>query len=104
VLYPSAVYWKLGHFSAIVAEQEDRFLVEDTTFADQIWMTRAALDEEASGYFLVPAGPLPQGWQSVTREEGEKIWGRMTPNTRDPNRTTPDDDKWPCPPNGTHGM
>jgi YD repeat-containing protein len=96
VLYPSMVYWKLGHFSALVRELNGRYLVEDTTFADQVSMTRETLDTEAMGYFLVPAGDLPQGWSSVRLEEAKNIWGRMTPTTRDGRAVKDNDRKFPC--------
>jgi hypothetical protein len=40
-------------------------------------MSPRTLDEEASGYFLVPEGPLPQGWAPVDDAEGERIWYPM---------------------------
>lgn len=53
---PSVINWKLNHYAAIVAEQDGRYIVKDPTFADaDRVVTRAAIDAEASGYFLVPA-------------------------------------------------
>ena len=48
----------------------------DTTFGEDVRVSSATLDEEGSGYFLVPKGPLPEGWRSVSAQEGAGIWGR----------------------------
>jgi ABC-type bacteriocin/lantibiotic exporter with double-glycine peptidase domain len=60
IVFPAVVHWGLGHYAAIVDKIDDRYLVEDSTFGDNVQMTSATLDEEASGYFLIPAGPLPR--------------------------------------------
>lgn len=104
VLTPSMVYWKLGHFSALVSELNDRYLAEDTTFAEQIWLTRETLDAEAAGYFLVPAGQLPAGWTGVSLDEAKTIWGRMTPTSRDPKKIKNNDKKFPCDNEDAGGM
>jgi RHS repeat-associated protein len=76
VLVPALVHWKAGHFAALTKESADRLLIQDPTFGDDLWISRAALDSEASGYFLVPAGELPQGWQGVARAEAGGVWGK----------------------------
>lgn len=54
---PSIVNWKLHHYAAIVGEKDGRFVLKDPTFdSGQRVVTRAALDAEGSGYYLVPAG------------------------------------------------
>jgi RHS repeat-associated protein len=54
---PSLVHWKVDHFAAIVGESNGRFHVKDPTFGTDLWITQAAIDAEASGYFMVPAEP-----------------------------------------------
>jgi len=79
VLTPTVVHWKVGHFSCLEEGPNQHFRVEDPTygaFGESLTMARSTLDAEASGYFLVPAGPLPSGWRAVSLTEGEKIWGR----------------------------
>ncbi len=88
---PSVVHWKLGHYAAMVRRDGDRFLLEDPTFGNTVWATRAALEAEASGYFLLPPGPLPVGWRSVGVEEGQTIWGRGFTSNSDNKNTAPDD-------------
>jgi len=78
VLVPSIVHWNLSHFGAIVGKIRGRYLIKDPTFGpiDTMSVSAQALDAESDGYALVPAGPLPAGWQAVTEEEAQSVWGR----------------------------
>jgi RHS repeat-associated protein len=76
VILPAVAHWKVGHYAAIVDRRKGRYVIEDTTFGEDIRMSPMTLDEEASGYFLVPSGPLPSGWRHVSEPEGSRIWGR----------------------------
>ena len=76
---PAMVHWKACHFSALTKLVDGRYRVEDSTFP-QGWVSAKVLDDEASGYFLIPAGPLPAGWTAVTPAEGETIFGKSSPN------------------------
>jgi RHS repeat-associated protein len=76
LLTPAVVNWKVGHYAAILDVADDLYHVGDETFGEDIQIPASTLDEEASGYFLVPAGKLPQGWRSVADAEGNKVWGR----------------------------
>ena len=76
VVFPAVAHWKLGHYAALVDEIDGRYLVEDSTFGDNIHMSATTLDEEASGYFLIPPGPLPAGWRVVGEAEANAVWGR----------------------------
>jgi len=79
VITPAIAHWQVGHFSCLEEGKDKRFRVEDPTygaFGDTITMAPSTLDEESSGYFLVPPGPLPKGWRNVSLAEGQKIWGR----------------------------
>ena len=94
---PAMVHWKLGHFSALTGFEKGRYKVDDSTLG-QGWISAGVLDEEASGYFLVPEGRLPAGWSPVTEEEGQTIWGRSWPAQSNPNNVTPRDKKTCQPP------
>ncbi|HEY5791938.1 MAG TPA: hypothetical protein VIS74_01490, partial [Chthoniobacterales bacterium] len=84
MLLPAVVHWKVGHFAAVTGRHGPNYVVQDSTFDDQFVFSEEALDEEASGYFLVPEGPLPPGWTPVGKEEAEKVWGKGQPgNTQD---------------------
>src|ERR1051325_5011595 len=85
---PSVIHWKAGHYAALVEKNSSGlYRAEDPTFGDQIWVTRSALEEESSGYFLVQAGPLPKGWTMLTEADGNKVWGKGTVGGQNPNRT-----------------
>jgi RHS repeat-associated protein len=88
---PSMVHWRVGHFAALVDQSGDRVLVRDATFGDEFWVTLAALDAEASGYFLIHGASVPPSWRSVPEEEGAAVWGKGHP-------TGNDDDDLGCPP------
>ena len=88
VIVPAVAHWKVGHYAAIVARGNGGYFVEDTTFGEDIRVSPATLDEEASGYFLVPAGSLPTGWRHVSAQEGATVWGRgSTGNSHDSGAT-----------------
>ncbi|TGQ51032.1 peptidase C39 [Mesorhizobium sp. M1C.F.Ca.ET.193.01.1.1] len=101
---PSIVHWKVGHFAAIVGQANGRYHVRDSVFSgSDLWVTQAALDAEASGYFLVPTDVLPDPhWKPVDAEKASVIWGKGPTNgTRpggpnDPPANPPPD--YPAPP------
>src|SRR6185369_9407352 len=73
---PSVVHWKVGHYAALIRQEGDRYLLQDPTFRNDTWATKEALEEECSGYFLVPPGTLPKGWRAVVAGEGGTVWGK----------------------------
>ena len=73
---PSVVHLSVDHFAALVRYAGGRYLLQDPTFRNDARLTRAALDAEASGYCLVPPGPLPDGWRQVDAAEAERVWGK----------------------------
>lgn len=85
ILSPALIHWRAGHFAAIIKESNGRYLVQDPTFGEETWLSREAIDDEASGYFLVSAGgSLPAGWRSVEADEGGTVWGKGVPNGQNP--------------------
>jgi len=92
-IVPSVVHWKVGHYAAMVRQEGDLFLLEDPTFRNSVWATRAALEAETSGYFLIPPGALPKGWRTVEAAEGETIWGKGNISNKDDRRTRCKDHK-----------
>jgi RHS repeat-associated protein len=102
LIVPCVAHWKQEHYGAIVQEKDGRFLLQDTTFGfgGEIWMSREALEEESSGYFLVPAGALPEGWSAVSDETAVTVWGKGNTGTHGPGgckKENPQVPK-PCPP------
>jgi len=100
VIFPAVVNWKTNHYAAVIGVDRSHYLVQDSTFGGDIRMTQQTLDEEASGYFLVPAGPLPAGWRPVAVAEGSKIWGRGDTGMNTDNGSTGPDTGTPV--NPTH--
>jgi len=94
---PAIVHWKVGHYGALVAENEGRYLLKDSTLSARAggegWVGRGALDSEASGYFLIRQGPLPPGWNPVSAREARSIRGRGYTNGPNPDGNGPNDPK-----------
>jgi YD repeat-containing protein len=90
---PSVVHWKVSHFAAIVDESEGRYRIEDPTFGQALWVTRAAIDTEGSGYFLAPGDRHSAGWRDVGVDEASQIRGMGFTSSNKPGATTPQDDK-----------
>jgi RHS repeat-associated protein len=92
---PAIVHWKVGHFAAIVGEANGLYDVKDPVFANgDIWVTPAALDAEASGYFLTPAAtPAAAGWREVAEAEAAGIWGKGPTNGTPTGLSGPRDSK-----------
>jgi RHS repeat-associated protein len=101
---PAVVHWKIGHYGALVKEQNGRYLLQDPTMnataVGEAWVSRRALDSEASGYFLIPKGPLAEGWQSVSSKEGNTVWGRGFVDRPNPDGNGPPDPRTPSCPSG----
>ncbi len=91
VIVPSVVHWKVGHYAAIVREARGLFLSQDPTFVNDTWVSGPTLDEEASGYFLVPPGELPLGWRTVPEQEAHRIYGKGQTGSSDSDATGPYD-------------
>ncbi len=91
LLTPAVVNWKVGHYAALIREENGLYLLQDPTFQNDTWVTRRALDAEASGYFLVRSGALPPGWRPVSEDEGKTVWGRGQVAQENPHANTPSD-------------
>jgi RHS repeat-associated protein len=96
VITPAVVHWKLGHFAALVKSDHGKYLSKDLTFKNNLWLTQTVIDEEASGYFLVPEGPLPNGWHPIASAQASDIWGCGGTNGYDPGGETPFDPGCGC--------
>lgn len=97
---PAIVHWQVGHFAAIVGAANGRYHVADPVFPGQgLWVTPAALDQEASGYFLTPAGvPQATGWRAVSDAEASRVWGKGSTNGTPPGAAGARDPKADGPP------
>ncbi|HEY4166238.1 MAG TPA: cysteine peptidase family C39 domain-containing protein, partial [Reyranella sp.] len=88
---PSVVHWKLHHYAAIVEHKDGRYRVQDPTFASgDAWLTQAAIDEESSGYFLVPeAARADAGWHAASTAEARRVYGMGQTSNNEPGNTMP---------------
>lgn len=90
---PSIVHWKVTHFAALVGENGDRLHLKDPTFGTDLWISRDALDAEASGYFLVPKDTTAgMPWRRVSLAEAMTPRGMGNPASREAGAVSPEDD------------
>ena len=73
---PSVMHLRLGHFVAVLRERQGKAQIEDPTGWETTFASRAAIEAEASGYFLIPPGELPPGWRRVEGAEAATVFGR----------------------------
>jgi RHS repeat-associated protein len=72
---PSIINWKVHHYAAIVSAHGGKYQVLDPTFAGSGGevLTAKAIDQESSGYFLVPAqgAQVKAHWRNVAARGAE---------------------------------
>ncbi len=70
---PSIINLKLHHYAAIIGRRGKLYEVIDPTFggASSSALTEKAIDEESSGYYIVPAKAMQKktGWRTVPRRQ-----------------------------------
>ena len=73
LLAPAVINWKVGHYAAVLKEENGPYLPQDPTFGNDAWVSRRALEAEVSGYFVSDESLRCLGWvcgyeflQSVT--------------------------------------
>jgi RHS repeat-associated protein len=102
---PSVFHLAAGHYSALLAEKDGKYFMEDRALQFQGWVSLETIESQASGHFLIPAKPLPGGWQAVSEREGARVFGRFDSvppepsgqsNPRGSPNTDPDKDSDPC--------
>jgi len=86
---PGVIHLNTGHFAAVMAARNGQYLIQDPFLGDT-WVSLATLDQEGSGYALVPAGALAQGWAAVSEGEGDTVWGKGAWGPGRPDDTRPD--------------
>jgi YD repeat-containing protein len=91
---PSMVHFKTGHFSALLYQSGDKWLLQDPALGDT-WVSSSTLEAETSGFALIPSDRLPLGWESVSEAEGNSIMGKGSWGPGRPDDTRPDSLKVP---------
>lgn len=97
---PSVVHWRANHYAAIIEERNGFYHVKDPIFGDDLWITQAAVDDEASGHFLALTDKLKAGWQTLDAGEAAKVFGMGTTGGFRDDGPKPCDDT--CPPENKH--
>ncbi len=64
----------------MLRQEGGKYLLKDPTFDTEMWVSQKAVDDEASGYFLIQAGTLSAGWKPVSADEGDTVWGKGSPS------------------------
>jgi RHS repeat-associated protein len=101
---PSIIHWNVNHYAAIIGTQGSLYRVADPTFGSGAGLLLAAraIDEESSGYFLIPtnvnAAFPANGWRSVSAnsEEAKAVYGMGTISADLPGATTTSDTCTSC--------
>ncbi len=95
---PSIVHWKTGHFAAILGREDGGYRIKDPVLGRHAqWVPPKAVEEEASGYFLAPAGEVGRvGWRTIDAEEAGQVFGAGPTTGPDPNDPGPPADPPPC--------
>lgn len=101
---PAVMHVKDDHFNALLAASADgsEYFLEDRTQGFAGWVDKAAVDQAASGYFLVASVNLGSGWDKVDAVTGSTVFGRdgahgTTPTDETTTKDTPStEDKDPC--------
>ncbi len=88
---PSIINWNIHHYAAIVGMSNGYYLVDDPTFgnATSQAVTERAINQESSGYFLVPAevadAQKDAGWRTISAksDEAKSVYGMGDTNGSD---------------------
>ncbi|HTS48202.1 MAG TPA: RHS repeat-associated core domain-containing protein [Bryobacteraceae bacterium] len=88
---PSVIHWKVSHFAAIVGQEGTRLHIIDPTFGTDLWISKAAVDTESDGYFLIPDGGQALAWREASKSEIAQVRGMGYPATVETGATTPSD-------------
>lgn len=97
LIVPSVVHLRQNHYTAIMAQRGELYKVADSSGLGVMWLTEAEINEEASGYFLIPQNRINLSFVRVPAPEAMLIFGRDGP-------CPPEDwEDIPCPPGTGNG-
>lgn len=76
VPFPAIVHLRSDHYSTVLEERDGRYLLSDPILGDGMWISRAALESEGTGYALIPeSADVNAGWVNATEAEGALVIG-----------------------------
>lgn len=90
---PAVAHLKQGHYAALIAREGRRYRIQDPVFGGERWVESEVLNEETSGYFLIPEPGVRTGWRQVGASEAGGVLGAGYTSNTDRNSTSPDDSK-----------
>jgi RHS repeat-associated protein len=81
---PSVVHFNFGHYSALTERGEAGVRLKDEHLRFDSWVSEPVLNEQISGYFLVPGNTkLPKEFAEVSEQEAKTLFGRHCVHGRD---------------------
>ena len=75
----SVVHLKSDHYAMLLARRDNGYVLKDSALGGGLFMSKAALQDEASGYVLLPVTPSQPIGRTVTVDEGQAVFGHCTP-------------------------
>jgi RHS repeat-associated protein len=75
---PSVVHFRTDHFTAVIARERNGYVLHDPILGGRLWVSAQALEDEMTGYVLVPADVAATGRQ-VAGPEAAGIVGHCAP-------------------------
>ncbi|WP_038164428.1 RHS repeat-associated core domain-containing protein [Verrucomicrobium sp. BvORR106] len=85
IIAPSVIHFKFNHYSALTETLEGKYRLTDEHLFYDSWVPPQALEQQMSGYFLVPAATaLPAGYVDVNDEEAKTVFGRHCVHATEP--------------------
>lgn len=92
---PAIVHFKSEHYSTVVEHTSEGYVLRDAALGGFVTVSAAALEDEMSGFVVVPQASANVG-RAVTATEATTVVGHCVPGTPNPNP--------PCPCPGGGGM
>lgn len=92
---PSVAHLKDDHYYAVLERSEsgDAYFIEDRTLAFTGWVDREAIEQNASGHFLLTTNTLPEGYAELSLDSARNVFGSHQGHVfADPSQSTTDDD------------
>ena len=78
---PAIVHLKSQHFTAVIGREDGAYVLRDPALGGVMFMSPAALKDEASGYILVGPSATDQLGRIVASAEASRVVGHCAPGT-----------------------
>ena len=84
LVFPAVVHWKSEHYAALLERQGERYLIEDLTFDDRMWVSRAGARRRVERLLSGAGRGAAARVASVDTVEVASVWGRGNTNGHNP--------------------